>query len=221
MRIGSLQDLRPGDIMVSGMNTAPTRALVYGGQLLLAEHFRVGHFVAGHAGVISTKGGLVEAMPSGARHRRLTSKDWSPKHMYFRIPEDYPGQHVDAARSAEIMIGTPYSLLSYAYLGAYLLSRRVFVSATHLEWLAKHINRRRTHPTNQFFHPDAQRLIYVDPPKEAICSVLAEQAWTMTGMTVIRGTRPQVVTPGMLAWQLLTYPGIVLGGPGLPALVEV
>lgn len=202
MQIQSLDDVRPGDIMVSGMSTAPTKVLVYGGQLLLHEYFRVGKFIAGHAGVVSAPGRLVEAMPSGARERGLRESDWSPKHVYFRLPEQYPGQALDAAAAARTMIGTPYSFASYAYLGLYLGGYRP-------EWLAHRIDRRRYHD-NQFVLPSG---IYaaVEPPVEAICSVLAEQAWTMTGMKVIRGTRPQVVTPGMLAKQLWRRPGVIRG----------
>lgn len=202
MKIESLDDLWPGDIMISGMSTAPTKLLVYGGQLFLHEYFQNGELIAGHAGVISGRGRLVEAMPKGARERDLRPTDWSPKHAYFRIPEEYTGQCIDAAAAARTMIGTPYSIASYLYLGAYLAGFRP-------EWLAKRINRRRHHE-NQFVLPSS-KIAVVEPPVEAICSVLAEQAWTMTGMKVIRGTRPQVVTPGMLARQLWQRPGVIRG----------
>lgn len=206
MSIGSLDDLRPGDIMISGMSTAPTKLLVYVGQLLLRDHFRIGRFAAGHAGVITFDGKLVEAMPSGARERDLRSTDWSETHAYFRLPEDYAGQHLDAAIIARAMIGTPYSLLSYIYLAAYLAGLRP-------EWLATRINRRKRY--RPLLMPTSPRLSVHGLPVEAICSVLAEQAWTLTGYKVIHGTRPQVVTPGMLTQQLWSRDGIIKGGAGI------
>ena len=205
MPIRSLDDLMPGDIMISGMNTAPTKLLVYGGQFLLHEHFRIGRFVAGHAGVVTLDGKVVEAMPSGARERDLRETDWSDSHAYFRLSDDYPGQHIDAAAVARAMVGTPYSLLSYAYLGAYL-------AGIKSDALAKHIDRRRD-PVTMIRLPSG-RIATHALPVEAICSVLADQAWTLTGKTVIRGTRPQVVTPGMLT-QNLWQGDVIRGGAGI------
>lgn len=204
MTIESLDDLRPGDIMISGQSTAPNKFLVYAGQLLIGEQFRIGAFAAGHAGIITPGGKLVEAMPSGARERDLRPSDWSPQHMYFRLPEDYPGQHLDAASVARAMIGTPYSLMSYAYLAAYRFGLKA-------AWLARRINRR--HPMRELF-PLSEHCPYgaVALPVEAICSVLSEQAWTMVGKTVVRGTRPQVVTPGMLTKHLVGRSDIIRGG---------
>lgn len=205
MRIGSLDDLQPGDFMISGMNTAPTKALVYGGQFLLREHFRIGKFVAGHAGIITLDGKVVEAMPNGARERDLRETDWSPAHAYFRLPDDYPGQHIDAAAVARAMVGIPYSLLSYGYLGAYL-------AGLEFDALANHINRRQD-PWTMVSLPSG-RISTHALPVEAICSVLADQAWTLTGKTVIQGTKPQVVTPGMLT-QNLWRGDIIRGGVGV------
>jgi hypothetical protein len=206
MSIRSLDDLKPGDIMIAGQSAAPAKLLVYGGQLLLGEQFRIGRFVAGHAGVIVPGGKLVEAMPNGARKRDLRESDWSPAHAYFRLLEDYPNQSLDASFAARQMIGTPYSLASYAYIGAYLAGFKA-------EWLAKRINRRHDE-WSRFMLPSG-RLAAETLPIEAICSVLAEQAWTLTGKKVIHGTRPQVVTPGMLAQQLWSRPGVIRGGAGL------
>lgn len=206
MSIRSLEDLRPGDIMISGQSTAPAKLLVYTGQKLLGEHFRVGRFAAGHAGVVTFDGRLVEAMPSGARERDLRPSDWSPAHAYFRLLEDYPGQALDAANVARAMIGTPYSFMSYVYLAAYLRGIKS-------DWLAARINRRKgTYPA---YISHIQPAATIGLPYEAICSVLADQAWTLTGKKVIQGTRPQVVTPGMLAQQLWGRPGVIRGGEGI------
>lgn len=204
MTIQSLHDLRPGDFMLCSQADAPARILVNLGQLLLKDHFRIGEFTAGHAGIIVPGGKLVEAMPSGARVRDLRETDWSPTHAYLRLPEDYFGQADHAALNALAMVGTPYSFMSYAYLGAYIAGFRP-------ECLAKWIDRRNGTIPNFIYDTGIEPARTIGFPVEAICSVLAEQAWTLTGKKVIRGTRPQVVTPGMLARQLWNYPGVVRG----------
>lgn len=204
--ITSLDDLRPGDFMISGQNTAPNKLLVYGGQMLLGEQFRIGRFAAGHAGIITPGGKLVEAMPSGARERDLRETDWSPAHAYFRVLEDYNGQALDAATVARAMIGIPYSFASYAYLGAYL-------AGFQPEWLEHRIDRRQDRHT--MITLPSGRFMTDSLPVEAICSVLADQAWTLTGKKVIRNTKPQVVTPGMLTSNLWNGPGVIRGGAGI------
>jgi hypothetical protein len=204
MVINSIDDLRPGDIMIAGQSAAPAKLVVYAGQLLLHEQFRIGDLVAGHAGVVVPGGNLVEAMPHGARFRRLTPEDWSPQHAYLRLPEGYPGQALDAASVAVAMVGTPYSIASYIYLAAYL-------GGFKLKWLAKRINRRDP----KWLALPSGRRPTADLPLEAICSVLAEQAWTITGKKIIEGTAPQVVTPGMLAQHLWDRPGVIKGGAGI------
>lgn len=200
MYIRSLDELKAGDIMISGQSTAPNKLLVYGGQFLLHEQFRIRNFAAGHAGVIVPGGRLVEAMPSGARLRDLRETDWSDQHMYFRLTDDYPGQHLDAADVAMMMIGVPYSWASYAYMGAYLAGYQP-------KWLANRIDRRqdavtmRQLPSGQFMKAPL--------PVEAICSVLADQAWSLTGKTIIEGTKPQVVSPGMLTSELYGREGVI------------
>jgi hypothetical protein len=201
MPIDSLDDVRPGDLMIAGQSAAPAKLLVYGGQWLLREQFRIGKFAAGHAAVITPGGKLVEAMPHGARERDLTSEDWSDQTAFLRLPETYPGQALDAAFMAQMMIGTTYSIASYIYLAAYL-------DGFKSKWLAKRIDRRL--PVDSFALPSG-RQITVGLPVEEICSVLAEQAWTLTGYKVIHGTSPQVVTPGMLAEQLWNRPEVVKG----------
>lgn len=203
MTIKSLSDVRPGDIMISGMNTAPNRILVYGGQLLMRDHFRMGKFVAGHAGVVTFGGKLVEAMPSGARERDLRDDDWSESHAYFRPSEDYFSQHRDAAKIAQYMVGTPYSFMSYAYLGA-------FLAGWDSRALGQRINRRH----GPIVIPGATPMRSIMLPHEAICSVLADQAWSLTGKTLIVGTHPQVVTPGMLTQHLWSTCAI-RGGAGI------
>lgn len=207
MSIRSLDDVRPGDFMISGQNTAPNKLLVYGGQMLMHDHFRVGRFVAGHAGIVTPGQKLVEAMPSGARERPLTQDDWSDSHAYFRLLEDYPGQALDASLVARAMVNTPYSFASYAAIGA-------FLAGYDPKWLQNYINRRRDEYT-RFTLPHSGKLITAALPVEAICSVLSEQAWTLTGKKVIVGTKPQVVTPGMLTNQLWNRPGTLRGGAGI------
>lgn len=202
MRIRSLAELRPGDIMIAGQSAAPVKLVVYGGTFLLHEDFRIGPFVAGHAAVVVSSTQIVEAMPHGARRRTLTDADWSPGHMYFRLPEDYPGQALDAAAVALAMVGTPYSIASYLYLAAFRFGLKS-------DWLKNRINRRR--PNTTFVLPSGNRTTD-NLPVEEICSVLAEQAWTLTGKKVLRGTAPQVATPGLLTAQLWELEGIICGG---------
>lgn len=206
MSIRSLDDVRPGDIMICGQNTAPNKLLVYSGQILMHDHFRIGRFVAGHAALITPGGKLVEAMPNGARERDLRETDWSPSHAYFRLLEDYPGQALDAAIVARAMIGTPYSFASYAYIGAYL-------AGYQSDWLAHRIDRR--HDDYSRFTLPSGHFTSLGLPVEAICSVLVDQCWTLTGKNVIYGTKPQVVTPGMLTNQLWNGRGVIRGGAGI------
>jgi hypothetical protein len=204
MIIESLEDLRPGDLMLCGQSAAPAKLLVYIGQLFMGQQFRIGKFAAGHAAVVVPGGRIVEAMPHGARVRDLRPSDWSPDHVYIRLPEDYPGQALDAAAAALAMVGITYSIVSYVYIGT-------FLAGFKFDRLAKRIDRR--HPVLVNFPVRGSSIIRI--PDEAICSVLAEQAWTLTGYSVIHGTRPQVVTPGMLGIQLWTREGVIRGGAGL------
>jgi hypothetical protein len=205
MSIDSLDDVRPGDIMIADQNSAPAKGLVDLGQWLLHDTFMIGEFAAGHAAVIVPGNKLVEAMPHGARERDLRNSDWGPHTAFLRLPEDYPGQALDAAALAQLMVGTPYSIASYVYLAAYIRGLKV-------KALENRINRRRE-PTRLVF-PSYRGAGYeelVELPVEAICSVLAEQAWTLTGKKVIAGTKPQVVTPGMLTGKLWNRPEVIKG----------
>jgi hypothetical protein len=205
MRINSLEEVRPGDIMLAGQSSAPSKILVYGGEFIMGESFRIGKFVSGHAAVVVPGNRLVEAMPHGARIRDITADDWTPAQIFFRLPEDYPGQALDAAAVAMAMIDTPYSIMSYAYLAGWRFGLKS-------EWLKTRINRRR--PATTFTLPSG-RVTTNNLPMESICSVLAEQSWTLTGKEVIHGTVPQVVTPGMLGEQLWCRDGVIVGGAGL------
>jgi hypothetical protein len=217
--IARLEDVRPGDLFFTGMSGAPAKALVYAGQLMLGEFVAVGGFVVGHVGVVTkaadtTAPRMVEAMPSGARERDLTlDRDWTRKTAFVRLPEAWPGQAEDAAAIARLMIGTPYSFGSYAQLAAWRFGWKTWA-------LEERINRRR---------PERIRLPHWSNgpaegsavkrgghlPTEAICSVLADQAWTLAGARVVHGTKPQIVTPGLLASQLMHRPGVVWGGAGI------
>lgn len=202
MIIASLDEVKRGDIMICSQADAPARLLVNLGQLLLKDHFRIGEFTAGHAAIVTAGGKLVEAMPSGARERDLRDTDWGPTHMFFRLPEDHWGQSLEASIVASRMVGIPYSFLSYVSLGAH-------IAGFQPEFLSKWIDRRQGTIPNEIYELGIEPAKTIGLPVEAICSVLVEQAWTLTGKKVIRGTRPQVVTPGMLTRQLWNYPGVI------------
>lgn len=203
--IRSLADLRPGDIMFG-----PIGGLVPGffpvgvGQAMLGELFHVGALNVRHVGVVTHCTGdelgppvvrIVQAMPRGAEEISVTAEThWTPRHAYARPPEDYPGQAENAAAIARLFVSeqVPYSFTSYVALAAWRFGLRV-------ERLAKWIDRR-----------GADGL-----PREAICSVLADQSWTLAGKDLVKGTRSQIVTPGMLARTLWTMPGVIWGGAGM------
>ena len=124
---------------------------------------------------------------------------------YRRLPEDYPGQAADAAAIARLFVseGVRYSFLSY---GALALWRWGFKAERLARWIA-----RTQSPRRAYEHPD----FLLELPVEAICSVLVDQCWTLAGHEVVTGTRPQIVTPGMLAMQVWNRPGVVRGGDGV------
>lgn len=214
----SLADLRPGDIGFGPLAGVADPA-AWLGQFILGEGFHVGRMNAGHVFVVvrgGNEGGLpqvVEAMPRGARlhyiadGRLLTDvyNRWSPEFAYVRLTEDYAGQADDAAAIARAMIGTPYSFASYAALAAWRVGLKV-------DRLEKWIDRRR--PTVRVgTSPVSKRTdwpltgIEVALPCEAICSVLADQAWSLTGKKIMHGVAHQCVTPGALARRLLEMTG--------------
>jgi hypothetical protein len=233
--IRSLADLRPGDIMF-----APIGGIIPGvfpvaiGQLLLGEAFRVGRLSIRHVGIVVeasqhlppgsvyrgqtyetgviTAPRLVQAMPAGAEEIELRIDTyWTPRHAYLRLPEDYPGQAADAATIARLMVevGTPYSFASYASLALWRWGVRI-------DRLERWINRRReplpiNWPSGR--QDTATGHLGARLPVEAICSVLADQAWTLAGKDLIPGVAEQAVTPGALAGQLWRTPGVVWGFP--------
>lgn len=186
------------------------------GQALLGELFRVGELSVRHVGVVveaDFRAGihhvsprLVQAMPRGAEEIRLTQAHWTSKYAYARIPEDYVGQAEDAAAIARLFVSerVPYSFASYAALAAWRFGFRA-------ERLAQWCDRRER---ADLWLPGSGAHRVVNLPAEAICSVLADQSWTLTGKDLVQGTRSQIVTPGMLAQALFRMDGVEWGGAG-------
>lgn len=200
----SLEDVRPGDIMF-GPIRGGTGALVGAGQLILGEGFRVGPLSVRHVGIVvqaSYREGpseewstgvihaprLVQAMPGGAEEVSMRyHSHWTARHAYARLPEDFTGQAKEAAEAAREMVaaGVDYSFASYAALAAWKLG----VATPRLEaWI--------------------DRRDVVGLPREAICSVLVDQAWSLAGKRVMAGVPRQCVTPGALAQRLLHDPDV-------------
>jgi hypothetical protein len=208
----TLADLRPGDIGF-GPIKGGAGLLVNAGQLLLGEGFRVGALDIRHVFVVVRSDpraiGIVEAMPSGARSNIVGPDRWTSDYAYVRLPEDYAGQADDAAAIARAMVGTPYSFASYAALALW----RVGVKTPRLEaWIGRRKAGRSTIPglsTHGFEIGPTRGL-----PCEAICSVLADQAWSLTGKKIMQGVAHQCVTPGALAGRLLTMTGTQWFWPG-------
>lgn len=146
---------------------------------------------------VTTAPKLVQAMPSGAEEipmRYLTH--WTPHHAYVRLTEDYPGQAEDAAAIARLFVSekVPYSFASYAALIAWKWG----LKAERLEeWIGR---RRPDFPFHSVAAPVQDRRIAL--PCEAICSVLADQAWSLAGKRVMQNVAHQAVTPGAMATQL-------------------
>jgi hypothetical protein len=157
---------------------------------------------------VQTAPRMVQAMPRGAEEIELSyDKHWTPKVAYARIPEDYPGQAEDAAAIARLMVseGVAYSFASYGALALY-----------HWGWkaprLTEWIGRRRESIDTPLLALGNTRAIQL--PCEAICSVLADQCWSLAGKRVMHGTAPQAVTPSQLGQRLLTgMEGVIWGWP--------
>jgi hypothetical protein len=220
--IRSLADLRPGDIMFGPIGGLVGLGVGLG-QIMLGEGVRVGKLSVRHVGVVvyaqadapefePTPPMLAQAMPGGAEIVPMTQeKHWTDRHAYVRLPEDYPGQAEDAAAIARLMVaeGVSYSFASYAALAAW----RWGIKTPRLE---RWINRRREPgPEIRRQGPHPGQLFTPRLPCEAICSVFADQAWSLAGKRVMEGVKPQVVTPGAMAIQLWRRPGVVWAGPGL------
>lgn len=215
--MSGIENLTPGCIGF-GPIKGGAGLLVNAGQSLLGEGFRVGDLDIRHVFVVVGTGlhdgtvQIVEAMPGGARSVLFGAGSydrWTDQYAYIRLPEDYAGQSEDAAAIACAMIGTPYSFASYAALAAW----RFGIKAKRLEtW----INRRKAPIPfeGNGTHRDNGTNGFVSLPCEAICSVLADQAWSLTGKKIMEGVAHQCVTPGALAGRLLTMPGTQWFWPG-------
>jgi hypothetical protein len=217
--ISSLADLRPGDLMFTRINKPLSASIIVKfGQLVNGERVRIGPLSVDHVGIVTSAGEwphLVQAMPSGAEEIALTpGRHWNAGTAYARLPEAWPGQAADAAAIAQLMIGTPYSFASYAAIAAW----RFGLKAGRLE---RWIDRRRPGALElpRWSNGPAGELAAWTRggrlPVEAICSVLADQAWSLAGARVVTGTARQVVTPGKLALQLWRRPGVIWGGAGI------
>jgi hypothetical protein len=228
--INSLADLRPGDIGITKMGgLIPGTFPVAIGQLLCKESFRVGPFRADHVLICVERGDpdpmydepraprAVQAMPRGAEEIALTpDKHWTDGVVWFRLPEDYPGQAEDAAAIARLFVSekVPYSFLSYLALAAWSRGLKA-------ERLERWIDRRREMVDVPGYRGPAREMEVfshaVRLPAEAICSVLVDQAWSLAGKRVIEGVSRQCVTPGKMAIQLNSRPGVLRAGPGFMA----
>ena len=201
-----ITDLRPGDIGFGPLSGA-ARAAMWG-QFILGEGFSINGLNIGHVFVVVSMDPpmCVEARPGGASLEVVFDR-WTSRYAYARLPEDYAGQAADAAAIARAMIGTPYSFASYAALAAW----RFGIKTPRLE---RWIDRRRSHSTRIPDLLHGGRGDYVDLPREAICSVLADQAWSLTGKKIMQGVAHQCVTPGALAGRLLTMDSVKWMWPG-------
>lgn len=212
-RIESLADVRPGDICLTTMGGfIPGVFPVRIGTALCKESFRIGPFSADHALICVEEatwtgrdthwgGGprVVQAMPGGAEEIEIgPNRHWTDGVAWFRLPEDYPGQAADAAAIARLFVSeqVPYSFLSYLALAAW--SRGL--KAQRLErWIDRRssVNLALLDPSRAGIWSEGQAL-----PREAICSVLVDQSWSLAGKRVMEGVKRQCVTPGALAIRL-------------------
>lgn len=225
--IRSLADVRPGDICITTMGGfIPGFLPVRLGQMICKESFMIGPYSADHVLICveaerweedpeypwTGKATLhlsraVQAMPRGAEEIALTpAKHWTDGAAWFRLDEDYPGQAADAAAIARLFVSekVPYSFLSYLALAAWSRGLKV-------ERLERWIDR-RSHPfkwvnkATAMGRLEAGAANYDDTrlslPREAICSVLVDQAWSLAGKRVMEGVKRQCVTPGAMAIQL-------------------
>lgn len=210
-RIASLADLRPGDLFFGPISGAVGIGVGLG-QALLGEGWSVGPLKIRHVGIVVEAGydtehvgarapRMVQAMPRGAEEIELTAdKHWTSKCAYVRLPEDYPGQMLDAAAIARLMVseGVAYSPASYLALALWHWG----LETPRLEsWIGR---RGEAVPfEGEGTHVQNGTDGFVRPPREAICSVLVDQCLTLAGKSVMIGTPKQCVTPGKLAARLL------------------
>lgn len=106
-----------------------------------------------------------------------------------------------------------YSFASYPALAAWHWG----ISTPHLEeWIG-----RRQEPTPFTCHCDVPTDDHVEIqlPVEAICSVLADQSWSLTGKRIMVGVPHQCVTPSTLAQTLLTKRPEIVEAWGFPGIL--
>jgi hypothetical protein len=219
-QIKSLYDVRPGDLFIGNISGAVGVGVALG-EILIGDGFRIGQLSVRHIGIVTEAGDrdstpprpprMAQAMPGGAEIITLKPEQhWTPKSAFVRLPEDYPGQALDAAAVAMAMVGAgvAYSPLSYAAIG---LAWRGIDPPSLMHW----IDRRR--PGSEGIALPSGRRTALGLPVEDICSVLFDQAWTIGGgkQVMPEGTPAQLVTPGGLARQWFRAPGTVCGGAGL------
>lgn len=155
---------------------------------------------------------LAQAMPGGAEIIEMRQDThWTKRCAFARIPEDYPGQAQDAAAIARLMaerqIG--YSWPSYPALAAYRLG---YKAPRLTEWIGRRQPGVYVLPTHR---PKIVRgSMEIRLPVEAICSVFADQAWSLAGKRVMEGVAPMAVTPSQLGQRLLfEMDGVEWGWP--------
>lgn len=211
--MAGIEQLRPGMIgfgPTGGWGGPP----VWLAEIMLRENFEIGDLIAEHVFVVTKTAPwsdaasafwAVEAMPNGAREIMINDR-WTDRFAYVRLPEDYPGQAADAAAIARAMIGTPYSPASYLALAAW----RFGIRTPRLErWIDRRKPAQRIDGATTLRGQERDGKVFYTRqlPVEAICSVLADQAWALTGKQVMpAGTPHQCVTPGALAKALLKMP---------------
>lgn len=212
--IKNLADVRPGDLYFTNIGGfVPGVFPVKAGQLLLGERVRIGARSFDHVGIVVEAGKAmfdhpdviragpraVQAMPRGAEEIMLTpATHWNDRTTFFRLPEDYPGQAEDAAAIARLFVSekVPYSFLSYAALAAWKFG----IKAERLErWIDR---RSASIDASQLWEAMMGEGRPIALPREAICSVLVDQAWSLAGKRVMDGVARQCVTPGALAMRL-------------------
>lgn len=235
--IKSLYDVRPGDMFIGNIS-GWVGVGVDLGETLIGDGFRIGQLSVRHIGIVTEAGEaptpdesmigrvfdvpthllgagklprMAQAMPGGAEIISLKPEQhWTPKSAFIRLPEDYPGQALDAAAVAVAMVdaGVAYSPLSYGAIG---LAWRGIDPPSLMKWID-----RRREGTEGLLLPSGRRTA-LGLPVEDICSVLFDQAWTIGGgkQVMPEGTPAQLVTPGGLARQWFRAPGTVCGGAGL------
>lgn len=236
--IKSLQDLRPGDLYLGPIG-GPLGVAIRAAQVIVDGGWRVGPIRIEHVGIVveagqNEAGGdyirgalrregnaflraepvraprMVQAMPHGAEEIELTPEQhWTSKCAYARIPEDYSGQAEDAAAIARLMVerDVAYSFASYAALALYRWGYR---APRLTNWIGRwqDYNGPSQLPSGAIMSGGGRL------PREAICSVLADQCWSLAGKRVMENTAPQAVTPSMLGQRLLTgMEGVIWGWP--------